>query len=146
MLYCTLEDAWGDKYITNNRTNNIDTTTNNTNNLLNNTTNNTNSLLNNTTNNKNLNTNNFNNKNNIEQFENNYNNLEQLYNKTLTCDDYIYHVKNCKICQNKIKNFLRPNIIDNLYIAIDNNKDIIILILIGISILLFFNLIINITK
>ena len=67
-------------------------------------------------------------------------------NKPLLCDDYIIHIKSCKICQDKIKNYLRPNIIDNLYSTIDNNKDIIILILIGICILLFFNLIMNITK
>jgi|UniRef100_A0A6C0EHD0 hypothetical protein len=89
-----------------------------------------------------------NNHSNINSWEknNNFLYMDTTNNKTLLCDDYIIHIKSCKICQDKIKNYLRPNIIDNLYSSIDNNKDIIVLILIGICILLFFNLIMNITK
>ena len=172
MQYCTLDDAWGNKITTiyydymnnsnntNSNANDANTNSNVNSNIMNNTNANVNSnIMNNTNANVNSNnSNNSNNNNNIsykENFENNYEKINISSNnknnissndKILLCDDYIYHIKNCKICQDKIKNYLRPNIIDNLYTTIDDYKDIIVLILIGICILLFFNLIINITK
>jgi hypothetical protein len=133
MQYCSIDDAWGNSTITNNFKNYTNS--------------------------------------NIENFENNEsqsNNLLSQDNKKIipqidyepykstlvekqtdniiTCDDVILHIKNCKYCQDKVKSYFRPNIVDNLYDTIDNHKDIIVLILIGISILLFFNLINNLTK
>ena len=160
MQYCTLDDAWGIDKITNNykkyMNNDINNINNNNdinninNNNINNNINNINNDINNDMNNNKIN------KHTIEQFENNYDNNynnytnksimnNDIFNKSI-CDNFIIHLHNCKYCQSKMKNYLRPNIIDNLYSVIDNNKDIIVLILIGICILLFFNLIINITK
>ena len=44
-----------------------------------------------------------------------------------------------------MRNQFRPHLIENFQDMIDDNRDTIVLILIGISILLFFNLINNIT-
>jgi len=65
---------------------------------------------------------------------------------SIKCDDIINHLKKCKKCNRKVKGFMKTNIICNLEDIINNNKDTIIMILIGISIILFFNLINNITK
>jgi hypothetical protein len=79
-------------------------------------------------------------------------NLELLqndsYNKynNIDCDKFIAHYRICEKCQNRIRNEIRPNLIISLKKLIDNNNDIIVLILAGISILLFFNLINNLTK
>lgn len=63
-----------------------------------------------------------------------------------SCDDYILHIKSCRKCYNRMKNQFKPHLIENFQCIIDDNRDTIVLILIGISILLFFNLINNITK
>lgn len=63
-----------------------------------------------------------------------------------SCDDYMLHIKSCRKCYNRIKNQFKPQIIENFQSIIEDNRDTIVLILIGISILLFFNLINNITK
>ena len=62
------------------------------------------------------------------------------------CDKVLNHIKNCKSCYNKYRNHFRPQLIENINNMINDNKDVIVLILIGISILLFFNLINNLTK
>jgi len=62
------------------------------------------------------------------------------------CDDFIKHIRSCKRCHNKIKYYFKPKIVENIQNIIEDNKDTIVLILIGISILLFFNLIHNMTK
>jgi len=62
------------------------------------------------------------------------------------CDDYLLHIKSCRKCYNRMRNQFRPHLIENFQCIIDDNKDTIVLILVGISILLFFNLINNITK
>jgi len=64
----------------------------------------------------------------------------------INCDDIITHVKKCKKCYRKIKNLMKSKALFNLEDLINDNKDTIIIILIGISIILFFNLINNITK
>ena len=45
-----------------------------------------------------------------------------------------------------MRNYFRPKLIENFQDIIEDNRDTIVLILIGISILLFFNLINNMTK
>jgi pyrimidine operon attenuation protein/uracil phosphoribosyltransferase len=62
------------------------------------------------------------------------------------CDDYLLHIKSCRKCYNRMRNQFRPHLIENFQCIVDDNKDTIVLILVGISILLFFNLINNITK
>lgn len=67
-------------------------------------------------------------------------------NELNDCDLFILHVQNCKKCYNKMRNQFKPQLIEKFQNIIDENRDSIVLILIGISILLFFNLINNITK
>lgn len=62
------------------------------------------------------------------------------------CNDIISHIKHCKKCQKKMKYLFKPKILDNVNEMIDDNKDVIVLILFGISIALFFKLVNNITK
>ena len=54
------------------------------------------------------------------------------------------HINNCNVCQQLLKN--QYNIIDNLCTSVDKHRDIIILILISISIILFLNLLNNLLK
>jgi hypothetical protein len=63
-----------------------------------------------------------------------------------SCDDYMLHIKSCRKCYNRMRNQFKPRLIENFQCMIDDNKDTIVLILVGISILLFFNLINNVTK
>ena len=63
-----------------------------------------------------------------------------------SCDDYMLHIKSCRKCYDRIRNQFKPKLVENFQCMIDDNKDTIVLILVGISILLFFNLINNITK
>jgi hypothetical protein len=73
----------------------------------------------------------------------NQNDYHQDFN---SCDDYMLHIKSCRKCYNRMRNQFKPRLIENFQCIIDDNKDTIVLILVGISILLFFNLINNITK
>lgn len=68
--------------------------------------------------------------------------LDELYD----CDSFINHVRNCRKCHNQMRNYFRPKLVENFQDIIEDNRDSIVLILIGISILLFFNLINNMTK
>jgi hypothetical protein len=77
----------------------------------------------------------------LENFSSTQNNLRKHISKINNCNDFIKHLNVCKKCQNIIKNKYRPKILENFSDIIETNKDIIVLILIGISILLFFNLI-----
>jgi hypothetical protein len=78
----------------------------------------------------------------IENFSQNIN--------IITCDDILKHATQCKHCYNKLFykfNIPRQNeLINNLHYIINNNKDIIVLMLIGIFIVMFFKLINNITS
>jgi hypothetical protein len=62
------------------------------------------------------------------------------------CGDFLNHIHTCRQCRNKVKNYFKPKIVENFQDIVEDNKDTIVLILIGISILLFFNLINNMTK
>ena len=72
--------------------------------------------------------------------------VEHFESDMIDCDSVIEHIKNCKKCYNKITSSQRPMILDNLREIVNDNKDLIVLILMGISIVLFFNLINNLTK
>ena len=73
-------------------------------------------------------------------------NLDNRTDELNNCDSFILHVRNCRKCYNRMKNQFKPQLIENFQDIINENRDTIVLILIGISILLFFNLINNITK
>jgi hypothetical protein len=83
---------------------------------------------------------------NIEQFtENNNHNIE-----VLTCDNILNHISQCKHCYHKMYNKFnipqKNEFINNLHYIINNNKDTIVLMLIGIFIIMFFKLVNNITS
>jgi hypothetical protein len=93
--------------------------------------------------------------NNSIEFMENYNNINNNNNNNnnnhqstfdLDCNSFIAHFRKCEKCQNRIRNEIKPNLLISIKKIIDNNNDIIVLILAGLSILLFFNLINNLTK
>jgi hypothetical protein len=72
---------------------------------------------------------------------------EEIYN----CDGIMNHLRHCRSCYNKMKqNFpresFRTSLSEHFEDLVDDNRDSIVLILVGISILLFINLINNVTK
>ena len=67
-------------------------------------------------------------------------------NEINDCESFIQHIKSCRKCNNRVREQFSPKIVEKFQCMIDDNRDTIVLILIGISILLFFNLIINVTK
>jgi hypothetical protein len=78
---------------------------------------------------------------------------EDLYNVSYKkeshiseCDRLLQHIKNCKECSSKLRINNRPMILDNISELVNDNRDVIVLILMGMFIILFFNLINNITK
>ena len=75
--------------------------------------------------------------------------IKQTSKQLLNCPDAFYHIINCPSCNNKMKNLLekpKTNMLGTIENAIEDNKDLIVLVLTGASIVLFFNLINNITK
>jgi hypothetical protein len=70
--------------------------------------------------------------------------------EVVTCDKILNHINTCKHCYNKLYYKFnvpqRNEFINNLHNIINNNKDIIVLLLIGLFIILFFKLVNNITK
>ena len=92
----------------------------------------------------------------IKEYMNNTNNINNI-NKTNdsnndklnnidNCVKLLNHMKNCPKCYQEIREHFRPQIIEKFQNIIDNNKDIIVLFLIGFFIVLFLNLINNITS
>jgi len=146
MNYCTIQEAWGKQI--EQFTNNNDTDSNNNDTYGNN----NNTYGNNTNNTDNTNNNSYNNNNNNNNKLLKYNEKKQNvsyninYDETCNCDLLFNHIKKCPKCYNKIKNYFRPKIIEYYHNIIDDNKDIITLILIGLFILLFYKLINNLTK
>ena len=74
------------------------------------------------------------------------NNDDNHFDELNNCDNFLNHIRNCRKCHNKVKNYFKPKLVENFQDIVEDNKDTIVLILIGISILLFFNLINNMTK
>lgn len=83
-------------------------------------------------------------KNSLENFSSTQN-VESHLNKINNCHDFLLHLETCASCHQAVRNKYRPKILENFSDVIETNKDIIILILIGISIMLFFNLIRSVT-
>jgi len=132
MNYCSIEDAWGTSNYTNNQFKDYMCKTSSDNNIKNN-----------------IDTD-------IEYFTEPKSkkikemvkvyDLDDRIDELNNCDSFILHTRNCRKCYNRMRNEFKPRIIENFQGVIDENRDIIVLILIGISILLFFNLINNVTK
>jgi uncharacterized membrane protein YraQ (UPF0718 family) len=80
----------------------------------------------------------------IEHFKQ-INNIE-----IINCDTILNHINQCNHCYNKLhQQFNMPQkneLINNLHNIINNNKDTVVLILIGIFIIMFFKLVNNITS
>ena len=68
----------------------------------------------------------------------------------ITCDAIFNHISQCKYCYNKL--YYKFNVpqknefINNLHNIINNNKDTVVIILIGIFIVMFFKLVNNVTS
>jgi hypothetical protein len=62
------------------------------------------------------------------------------------CNKIIKHVMKCKKCQKKLKEMLTPKLISILKNLLEDYRDLFVLLLVGISILLFFNLVSNISN
>ena len=84
--------------------------------------------------------NNNNNKNNTNYFD--YDEIEE----SCDCNRLLNHIKKCPKCYNKIKNYFKPKAMQYYNNILEDNKDIITLILIGLFILLFYKLVNNLTK
>jgi hypothetical protein len=70
---------------------------------------------------------------------------ENTHHKISNCKDFISHLNKCKKCQHILRDKYRPKILEKFSDIIETNKDVIVLILVGICIMLFFNLVNNIT-
>jgi len=70
---------------------------------------------------------------------------ENNHPKISNCKDFISHLNKCKKCQHILRDKYRPKILEKFSDIIETNKDVIVLILVGICIMLFFNLVNNIT-
>lgn len=66
--------------------------------------------------------------------------------KINNCNDFFLHLDSCKHCQTMIKNNYSPKILEKFSEILDTNKDIVVLILVGVCIMLFFNLVNSVTK
>jgi hypothetical protein len=143
MNYCSLEDAWGGKcnQISNQYSNymvdknykkpqqaNIDKSTENDNFL------------------SNFHIENFQNTPNEQKQKPSQKNIDHHLDELYDCNSFLTHIRNCRKCHNQMRNYFKPKLVENFQDIIEDNRDTIVLILIGISILLFFNLINNITK
>ena len=63
-----------------------------------------------------------------------------------TCDDIISHLKKCPKCRMKIKKQFSSKLVNKIQHIIFDNKDTILLILMALFILIFFNLLYSILK
>ena len=81
----------------------------------------------------------------IEKFSNNK--LKKINtDKQMYCNDFINHLKTCRSCQIKLRDQFRPKILENFEDIIQTNRDIIVLVLVGICIMLFFNILTSTVK
>ena len=124
MNYCTVQEAWGQENYISNQYKNF----NNNNNK---------KTIEKFSNNKNKKVNNVKNQKRLEKFTNNHKS---------NCNNFSTHLKTCRTCQNKMREQFRPKILENFEDIIQTNRDIIVLILIGMCVLIFFNLLSNISK
>ena len=124
MNYCTVQEAWGQENYISNQYKNFNKNTNK-------------KTIEKFSNNKNKKLNTIKNQKRIEKFTNNHKS---------NCNNFSTHLKTCRTCQNKMREQFRPKILENFEDIIQTNRDIIVLILIGMCVLIFFNLLSNISK
>ena len=62
------------------------------------------------------------------------------------CDEFLNHFRNCRKCYNRVRNAIKPKFTEQFEDLVDDNRESIVLILVGVAILLFFNLVNNVTK
>lgn len=174
MNYCSLEDAWGSKcnQISDQYKNYMNENNFNSNSVSGsgspNSSNDVNAYGQNSTNGMNVHCPNQNSnfRNTIEHFHNvntdtqiptvpslynstnqsNMINTQQLAYSNYGCDPFIAHISQCDKCRNRISNLYRPKLVENFQNIINDNKDTIVIVLLGIAILLFFNLLMNVGK
>ncbi len=80
------------------------------------------------------------------QYNNTY---KQHYNNNkcmFTCDDFWEHINKCSECRNKIRKRFSSKLIETLQNIIMDNKDNIVLVLILLFILVFFNLLLSVFR
>jgi hypothetical protein len=84
-------------------------------------------------------------KNIIENFADN--NIDyNMENCFYTCNNFWQHLDSCDVCRNKIRERYSFKLIERIQIILLDNKDTILLILIILFLLVFFNLLISIFK
>lgn len=142
MQFCTIDEAWGRRKLdeTDKEKSVVEPDKNATENSIP-------SIINNNKIIKNLNPNNF--KKRIY-----FNNTEDSFNDgyTDTINDrnernaLINKVLNSKRCRDTLRKKLTPNLVNKLNIMLENYKDVIIIVLIGFCILIFLNMLYNISK
>lgn len=142
MQFCTIDEAWGRRKLdeTDKEKSVVEPDKNATENSIP-------SIINNNKIIKNLNPNNF--KKRIY-----FNNTEDTFNDgyTDTINDrnernvLINKVLNSKRCRDTLRKKLTPNLVNKLNIMLENYKDVIIIVLIGFCILIFLNMLYNISK
>jgi hypothetical protein len=79
----------------------------------------------------------------IESFSNVKNNHNT---KKMSCSDFFNHVQTCNSCKLKMKNQFKSKILEQFTDTIETNREVIVLILVGLCIVLFFNLISSVSK
>lgn len=72
--------------------------------------------------------------------------IQNIQKQQNECNNFMEHINKCNVCYNKMKNKFRSPVIEKLYQTIQDNRDTILIILIGIAILLILNLVNNIGK
>ena len=65
----------------------------------------------------------------------------QLYQKNAL---NLSHIKKCKKCQRKLRNQFRPRLVEKLEFLFEDYREVIVLILLGISFMVFINLVQNV--
>ena len=62
------------------------------------------------------------------------------------CSKLLRHIKNCKKCQKKLRKKFRPRLVEKLEYLLEDYREVIVLILLGISLLIFINLVLNVVN
>lgn len=116
MNYCSIEDAWGKSEYISEQFKNYE--------------------------------NPFEKKNIIENFEPNNKINNDILNKAriITCADMFNHIDNCYQCRMRIKSRYSSRMLGKLENVIFNNKDFLILFLVGLFIIVLLNLLLNIFR
>ena len=78
------------------------------------------------------------------------NDKEEHHIEIEQCGDIVIHIKKCPKCYHRLREHFRPQfksqILEKFQNIVDENKDIIVMVLVGIFIMMFFNLVNNITS